>query len=43
MEQQRSRDLELLARFDRNSRNPLSPYSSYYARRADALRGMMGA
>lgn len=43
MEQQRSRDLELLARFDRNARNPLSPYSSYYARRADALRGMMGA
>jgi hypothetical protein len=42
METQRSRDMERLARLDRNARNPLSPYSGYYSRQADAMRKMMG-
>lgn len=43
MESQRSRDAEALERFDRLSRDPLSPYRDYYARRAAAHRSMMGA
>jgi hypothetical protein len=42
LEQQRSRDMERLARLDRNARNPLSPHSGYYSRQADAMRKMMG-
>lgn len=43
LERQKSRDIERLARFESNARNPLSPYSSYYSRQADALRKRMGA
>lgn len=42
LEAQKSRDIERLSRFERLSRDPLSPYRSHYERKAAAMRSRMG-